>query len=179
MHSMCMCNADCLGNSCLLLVLSRSVTPRATGHAHGLRLGLVKHTHPNPPQGPGLASSALASAVLSGPGPLRRHRGCSTPSRAPASTGRPPGMNSERDKIPEAGSLECDGFSAPDFARQNRHSGYTPGDPVTGMSISLALYDTSTGCHTAVASVSAQFAQESGCSRERAAHITGSALSAL
>ena len=86
MHSMCMCNADCLGNSCLLLVLSRSVTPRATGHAHRPRLNLSKHTHPSQPRVPGLASSALASAVLCGPGQLRRHRGCSTgtPSRAMA-----------------------------------------------------------------------------------------------
>ena len=37
----------------------------------------------------------------------------------------------------------------------------------------LAIYDTSTGCHTCVASFSAQFAQESGGSRESAAVITG------
>ena len=47
MHSMCMCNIndDCLGNICLLFVLSRPVTPRATGHALRPRLNLSKHTH--------------------------------------------------------------------------------------------------------------------------------------
>ena len=38
---------DCPGNICLLLVLPRSVTPRATGHAHRPRLHLSKHTHPS------------------------------------------------------------------------------------------------------------------------------------
>ena len=125
MHSMCVCNTDCLGNSSLLLVLfeSRSVSPRATEHAHRPRLSLSKHTHPSPPRGPGLASSALASAALCGPGQLGHHRGCSTISRALASTGRPPGNNPERAKIPEPDCLEYDGLSAPDCACQNRHSG--------------------------------------------------------
>ena len=144
MHPMCMtlCNADCLGNSCLLLVRSRSVTSRATGHAHRPRLNLSKHADPSQPRVPGLASSALASAALCarGPGQPRRHRGCSTPSRALASTGRSPGRNSERAKIPAPGCLEYDGLSAPDCACQNRHSGYTPGATPTGISIILALY---------------------------------------
>ena len=139
MHSMRMCNADCLGNSRLLLVLSRSVTPRATGQAHRPRLNPSKHTHPSQPRVPGLASSALASAALCGPGQPRRHRGCSTPSRALASTGQSPGRNLERAKIPEPGCLEYDGPSAPDCACQNRHSGYTPGAMPTGISIILAL----------------------------------------
>ena len=64
MHSMCMtvCNADCLGNRYLLVVLLRSVhlqRLRATGHAHRPHLGLSKQTHPSPPRGRGLASSEL------------------------------------------------------------------------------------------------------------------------
>ena len=102
-----------------MLVLSGSATRRATGHAHRPRRSLSRHTHPHLPRDPGLASPvhvrvlASAAAVLSA-------RGIGSP-RVSASTGRPPGRNPERDKIP----LECGGFSARDGACQNRHSGET------------------------------------------------------
>ena len=60
MHPTRMHNEDCLGNSCLLLVLLGSANLRAEGHAHMPRPGLSNiNTHPNLPREPGLASSAL------------------------------------------------------------------------------------------------------------------------